>query len=105
MPLMKPTKMADTLGMVTGASKKIKPDTAIGSLLSAPTMEYVVEEVTRTHHAEVYEIKTEDKPEKIMAIMIVLRVSIGKFLMTLADDQSSTTIEATRRIGIVRRLL
>ena len=105
MPLMKPTKIADTLGIVTGASKKIKPDIAIGSLLSAPTIEYVVEEVTRTHHAEVYEIKTEDKPEKIMAIMIVLRVSIGKFWMTLADDQSSTTIEATRRIGIVRRLL
>ncbi len=39
MPLTNPTKMADTLGMVTGASKKMRPDTAIGSLLRAPTME------------------------------------------------------------------
>jgi hypothetical protein len=39
MPLTKPTKIAETLGIVTGASKKIKPDTAIGSLLRAPTIE------------------------------------------------------------------
>lgn len=53
MPLTKPTKIAETLGMVKGASKKMRPDTAIGSLLRAPTIEYVVEDVTRTHHAEV----------------------------------------------------
>jgi hypothetical protein len=105
MPLTKPTNIAETLGMVTGASKKINPDTAIGSLLRAPTIEYVVEEVTRTHHAEVYEIKTDDRPEKIMAAMIVLRVSMGKFLRTLADDQSSTAMEATNRMGMVSRLL
>ena len=70
MPLTKPTNIADTPGIVTGASKKIKPETAIGSLFSAPTMEYVVEEVTRTHHAEVYEMKTDDKPVKIMDAII-----------------------------------
>jgi hypothetical protein len=105
MPLTKPTNIADTLGIVTGASKKIKPDTARGSLFSAPTIEYVVDEVTRTHQAEVYEMNTDDNPENIMAAMIVFRVSIGKFLTTLADDQSSTAIEATKRMGIVRRLL
>ena len=52
-PLTKPTPIADTLGRVTGASKKISPLKAIGNLLRAPTMEYVVDEVTRTHHAEV----------------------------------------------------
>lgn len=35
-----------------GASKKIKPDKAIGSLFKAPTIEYVVDEVTRTHQPE-----------------------------------------------------
>lgn len=53
MPLTKPTKMAETLPNVTGASKKTRPETAIGSLFKAPTIEYVVEEVTRTHQAEV----------------------------------------------------
>ena len=52
-PLTKPTPMADTLGSVTGASKKISPLKAMGSLFKAPTMEYVVEDVTRTHHADV----------------------------------------------------
>jgi hypothetical protein len=36
---------------VTGALKKIMPETATGNLLSAPAMLYVVEEVTRRHHA------------------------------------------------------
>ena len=53
MPLRKPTAMAETLGMVIGASKKMRPLKAMGSLLRAPTIEYVVDEVTRTHHAEV----------------------------------------------------
>lgn len=35
-----------------GASKKIKPDKAIGNLFKAPTMEYVVEEVTLIHQPE-----------------------------------------------------
>lgn len=39
MPLTNPIMMADTLGKVTGASKKINPESAIGSLFSAPTME------------------------------------------------------------------
>ena len=38
-PLTKPTAIAETLGTVTGASKNIRPLTAIGSLLSAPTIE------------------------------------------------------------------
>ena len=38
-PLTKPTAIADTLGSVTGASKKTRPLTAMGSLLRAPTME------------------------------------------------------------------
>lgn len=73
MPLTKPTKIADTLPKVTGASKNTRPLTAIGSLLRAPTMEYVVDEVTRTAHAEVYEMKTEERPEMIMTVITVLR--------------------------------
>ena len=105
MPLTKPMAIAETLGSVTGASKKMRPLNAIGSLLSAPTMEYVVDEVTRTHQAEVYEMKTEDKPEKIMAIIRLFRCSAGKFLATFLDDQFSTNREAMTRIGIERRLL
>ncbi len=52
-PLMKPTAIAPTLPTVTGASKNTSPEMASGSLLSAPTMEYVVEDVIRTHQAEV----------------------------------------------------
>lgn len=62
-PLTKPRMMADTLPKVTGASKKIRPLTAMGSLLSAPTIEYVVEDVTRMHHAEQYEMKMAARPE------------------------------------------
>jgi len=90
---------------VTGASKKIRPDTAIGSLLSAPTIEYVVEDVTRTHHADVYEMKTDDRPEKTMDAKMRLRVSTGKFLAMLTADQSSTKSDAAMRTGMVRRLL
>jgi len=57
MPLTNPIIIADTLPNVTGASKKIRPLTATGSLFKAPTMEYVVDEVTRMHHAEAYEMK------------------------------------------------
>lgn len=67
MPEINPTAIAETLGNVTGASKKTKPLTAIGNLLRAPTIEYVVEDVTRIHQAEVYEMNTEESPEKIIA--------------------------------------
>ena len=104
-PLMKPTPIAETDGMVTGASKKIRPLSAMGNLLSAPTMEYVVDEVTRTHQAEVYDIKTEDNPENTMAAMMLLRCSIGKFFVTFSEDQFSTKTEAMRRMGMERTLL
>ena len=52
MPLTKPMKIAETLPKVTGALKKMRPLTAIGSLLRAPTIEYVVDDVMRMHHAE-----------------------------------------------------
>lgn len=105
MPETNPTAIADTLGNVTGASKKTNPLTAIGNLFRAPTMEYVVEEVTRTHQADVYEMKTEESPEKIIAAMMFRRRSSGKFFTTLSDDQFSTNIDAMRRIGIERTLL
>lgn len=38
-PLTKPTAIAETLGIVTGASKNMRPLKAIGSLLRAPTIE------------------------------------------------------------------
>ena len=105
MPLTKPTPMAETLGNVTGSSKKTRPLTAMGSLLRAPTIEYVVDDVTRTHQAEVYEMKTDDRPEKIMARTKLLRFWAGKFLLMFSEDQFSKKIEQTRRIGIDRRLL
>ena len=104
-PLMNPTAIAETDGIVTGASKKIRPLIAIGNLLRAPTMEYVVDEVTRTHQAEVYEIKTEERPENTMAAMILLRCSTGKFFATFSEDQFSMKTEAMRRMGIERTLL
>jgi hypothetical protein len=55
--------MAETLPKVTGAEKKTRPLIAIGSLFRAPTIEYVVEEVTRIHQAEQYEIKIAARPE------------------------------------------
>jgi hypothetical protein len=45
--------MADTLPAVTGVLKNIRALIAVGSLFNAPTIEYVVDDVTRTHHAEV----------------------------------------------------
>lgn len=55
--------MADTLPNVTGAEKKMSPLMASGNLLRAPTIEYVVEEVTRMHQAEQYEMKMAAMPE------------------------------------------
>jgi hypothetical protein len=49
---MNPIMIAETLPNVTGAEKKMRPLMAMGSLLRDPTMEYVVEEVTRIHQAE-----------------------------------------------------
>ena len=77
----------------------------MGSLFRAPTIEYVVDEVTRTAQAEVYEMKTVERPDTTMTVMTVLRWSGGKFFWMFAEDQSSTRIEATNRIGMVRRLL
>ena len=68
-------------------------------------MEYVVDEVTRTAQAEVYEMKTVERPEMIMTIITVLRWVGGKFFSMLAEDQSSIRTDATSRIGMVRRLL
>ena len=62
-PLTNPIKIADTAPSVTGASKKMKPLMAIGSLLSAPTMEYVVDDVARWHQALAYEMPTAPRPE------------------------------------------
>ena len=104
-PLMNPTPIADTDGIVTGASKKMRPLSAMGNLLRAPTMEYVVDEVTRTHQAEVYEMNTEERPENTMAAMMLLRCSRGKFFVTFSEDQFSMKTEAIRRMGIERTLL
>lgn len=65
----------------------------------------MVEEVARTHHADVYEMKMEDRPVKTMAEMIPFLDSGGKFLDKFNPDQSSATKEAIRRTGIVSRLL
>lgn len=62
-PLTKAISTAETLPNVTGALKKMKPLTAMGSLFRAPTMEYVVDEVTRMHQAEQYEMKIVPRPE------------------------------------------
>ena len=105
MPETNPTPIAETPGIVTGASKKMRPLRAMGSLFRAPTIEYVVEEVTRTHQADVYEMKTEERPEKIMARMIFWRRSVGKFFSIFSEDQFSTKMEATSRIGMERTLL
>jgi hypothetical protein len=65
----------------------------------------VVDDVTRTHHADVYEMKTEERPVKIMAPMMLVRDSTGKFFAMFAEDQSYTISEAKTRMGMVRRLL
>jgi hypothetical protein len=63
MPLTNPIMIAVTLPKVTGAEKNTSPLTAMGSLLRAPTIEYVVDEVTRMHQAEQYEMKIAQRPE------------------------------------------
>lgn len=64
-----PIKMADTLLKVATSPKNTIPEMAMGSLLSEPTMEYVVEDVVRTHQAEAYDMPNAETPEKIMAQM------------------------------------
>ena len=63
MPLTNPRMMAETLPTVIGAAKKMRPLIAMGSLFKAPTIEYVVDEVTRMHQAEQYEMKIAARPE------------------------------------------
>lgn len=55
---------------------------AIGSLLSDPTMEYVVDEVVRTHQAEAYDMPNADAPEKIIAQMRAWRCSSGLYIIS-----------------------
>lgn len=62
-----PIAIAVTLANVAGSPKKRMPEAAIGSLFNAPTIEYVVDEVVRTHHAEAYDMANADTPEKIIA--------------------------------------
>lgn len=50
---MKPTPMAEIRPNVAISPKKTMPLRARGSLLRAPTMLYVVLDVTRTHQAVV----------------------------------------------------
>lgn len=102
---MNPITMAETLPKVTGASKKIRPDSASGSLFRAPTIEYVVEEVTRTHHADVYEMKTDDRPDKTMAKKMLDRFMGGKLRRMFSDDQSSRKRVHSTNKGIESRLL
>lgn len=61
--------------------------------------------MARTHQAEVYEMKMEDRPVKIMAPRMAFLDSGGKFRVKLIADQSSTMKEPARRTGMVRRLL
>lgn len=97
--------IADTLPNVTGALKKTKPLTAMGNLFRAPTMEYVVEDVTRMHQAEQYEMKIVASPEYTIPIMRLFRDSRGKFFKRFSRVQFSKTKEQTNRTGMVSRLL
>jgi hypothetical protein len=73
--------------------------------LSAPTIEYVVEDVARWHQALAYEMPTAPRPEYTMPTTRLRRVSSGKFLARFAEDQSSTRREQIIRTGMLRRLL
>jgi len=102
---MNPRIIADTLPKVTGAAKKTKPLIAIGNLLRAPTIEYVVEDVTRMHQAEQYEMKIVARPEYTMPVIRLFLDSIGKFLSRFSWVQFSKRREQTKRTGMVKRLL
>jgi hypothetical protein len=53
----------------------------------------------------VYEINTDERPEKIIAMTRLFLDSTGKFLLMFSEDQFSAAIEQTSRIGMERRLL
>ena len=50
-------------------------------------------------------MKTDDRPEKIMAKMILFRFSRGKFRFTFSDDQFSRKMEHISKMGIDKTLL
>lgn len=50
-------------------------------------------------------MKTEDRPEKIMARIRLLRLSTGKFLFTFSDDQFSRKREQSSKMGMDKTLL
>lgn len=64
-----------------------------------------MEDVTRTHHAELYEMKTVLRPERSMTARTWRSWPGGKLAAMLAEDQFSRKRELTRRTGMVRRLL
>lgn len=64
-----------------------------------------MEEVTRTHQAELYEMKTELRPERTMTAKTFCSEPGGKLTAMLAEDQFSRKTEQTRRTGMERRLL
>lgn len=65
----------------------------------------MVDEVTRTHQADVYEMHTVDRPEMARAASMAWRVAVGKLRSMLADDQSSRSREHAIKIGMLSRLL
>lgn len=69
------------------------------------TIEYVVEPVTRTHHAVVNEMPTAAAPEIAMPVSKSVRVSMGKLRSSEAADQSSSRREALMRMGMGSMLL
>ena len=97
--------MAIVFAIVIDSAKNSSPEMAIGSLFSAPTMLYVVLLVTRTHQAEAYEMKMEERPVKTMAVIMYVREPSGKLRAMLAEDQSSRKREQMPRMGRERRLL
>ena len=105
MPATNPSAIAVTDEKVTGSPKKTRPDKAIGNLLRAPTMEYVVDEVVRTHQADVYEMPTVVRPETIMLSTTAFRALAGKLISTFDGDQSSRTAVHTKSTGIDNKLL
>ena len=104
-PLTKPTDIALTLASVTGTSKNTRPETAMGSLLSAPTIEYVVLLVTRTQLAEAYDMRMDERPVKIIAETMYVLEPSGKLSARLAADQFSRNREHTNSVGRESRLL
>ncbi|CAI4410348.1 CRE_HP_G0096950.mRNA.1.CDS.1 [Saccharomyces cerevisiae] len=84
-----------------GASKNTNPANAMGNLFKAPTIEYVVEEVTRTHQPEQYDIPTDMSP----LMTIAASESADKFTDKFFVDQSSIMKEKTSSKGNARTLL